>query len=65
MDNTDKVAISAITLMELMPGIRNKRELYTLNKFLLVCNIRVYYVNEQINLHAVLRRHIHSRERLP
>ena len=53
LNNTIEVAVSAVTLMELIQGIRNKQELYTLNKLLSATTIRVYYINEEINLHAV------------
>ncbi len=53
LNNTAEIAISAISLMELIQGIRNKQELYTLHKFLLSNAIRVYYVSEEINLHAI------------
>lgn len=53
INKTTEMAISAVTLMELIQGIRNKQELYTLNKFLLANSVRVYYINEEINLHAI------------
>src|SRR5262249_24705628 len=53
LNHTDKITISAVTLMELIQGIRDKKELYMLNKMLAVKAVRVYYINEQINLHAV------------
>lgn len=49
----DVISISAITLMELMQGLKNKQELYLLNKFLLAREIRIHYVNEAINIHAI------------
>lgn len=53
INDTAEIAISAITLMELIQGIKNKQELYILNKFLLANSIRIYYINEEINLHAI------------
>ncbi len=49
----EEVNISAVTLMELIQGIRNKQELYSLNKFLSANSIRIRYINEEINLHAI------------
>jgi predicted nucleic acid-binding protein len=56
------ISISAVTLMELIQGVKNKQELYMLNKFLLANQIRIHYVNENINLHAIhlLEEHILS-----
>lgn len=51
--NMDELSISAVTLMELIQSLRNKQELYTLNKFLLARSIRIHYINEAINLHAI------------
>ena len=53
LKNTSEITISAVTLMELIQGVRNKQELYTLNKLLSAKSIRVYYINEEINLHAI------------
>jgi predicted nucleic acid-binding protein len=49
----NEIAVSAITWMELIQGVRNKKELNTLNKFLVVKDISIYYVNEAINMHAI------------
>lgn len=51
--NTIEIAISAITLMELIQGIRNKQELHTLHKFLSTNDIQILYINEEITLHAI------------
>lgn len=46
-------AISSVTLMELIQGARNKDELFIINKFIHANKIPVYYINEEINLHAI------------
>ena len=51
--NSQEISISAVTLMELIQGAKNKRELNLINKFLHENAIRVYYINEEINLHAI------------
>lgn len=49
----DEITMSAITLMELIQGVKNKQELRLINKFLHANTIRVYYINEEINLRAI------------
>lgn len=49
----NEIAMSAITWMELIQGVRNKKELNILNKFLILHNISIYYINEKINMHAI------------
>lgn len=51
--STDNIAISAITMMELMQGVKNKQELYILRKFLVANHIRTLHLNEEISSHAV------------
>jgi predicted nucleic acid-binding protein len=53
LSNTEEISISAVTLMELIQGVKNKQELQTINKFLHANTIRVYYITEEINLHAI------------
>lgn len=53
LQQTTSITISAVTLMELIQGVRNKQELSTLHKFLLANTIQVHYLNEEINLHAI------------
>lgn len=60
LHNSIDVSISAVTLMELIQGVRNKQELYLLNKFLLANKIRIHYINENINLHAIHLLENHS-----
>lgn len=47
------IHISSVTWMELIQGVRNKNELYTINKFIHANEIKVYYINQEINLHAI------------
>ena len=51
--STDNMAISAVTMMELIQGVKNKQELYTLRKFLVANDIRTLHLNEEISSHAV------------
>ena len=53
LHRTTNITISAVTLMELIQGVRNKQELSNLHKFLLANTIQVHYLNEEINLHAI------------
>jgi len=53
LNNAGKISISAVTLMELIQGMKNKQELSVFNKFLSVNSIRIHYINEEISLHAV------------
>ncbi len=41
---TSEIGISAVTLMELIQGVRNKQELQLLHKFLTTNSIRVFYL---------------------
>jgi predicted nucleic acid-binding protein len=50
---TDNMAISAVTMMELIQGVKNKQELYTLRKFLAANEIRTLHLNEEISSHAI------------
>ena len=49
----DSMAISAVTMMELIQGVKNKQELYTLRKFLAANEIRTLHLNEEISSHAI------------
>lgn len=53
LNASSEIFISAITQMELIQGIKNKQELHTLHKFLSTSDIRIFYINEEINLHAI------------
>jgi len=47
------VAVSAVNVMELIQGIKNKEELRLINKFLRVNDIHIYTINEEITFHAM------------
>lgn len=50
---TPAISVSAVTLMELIQGMKNKQELTLLNKFITANQIKVFYINAEINLHAI------------
>lgn len=52
LDKLDDIAISAVTYMELVQGLRNKSELRSLRLALAHWNARIVYLNEQITLRA-------------
>jgi predicted nucleic acid-binding protein len=45
--------ISVITYMELLQGMRNKKELHTLQDFLKQCSIKIIQISENISTHAM------------
>lgn len=49
----DQIAVTAVTVMELIQGARNKGELKLINKFLHTNAIRTYMINEEITTHAI------------
>ena len=51
--STNDISISAVTMMELIQGVKNKQELYTLRKFLVANEIRTLHLNEEISSHAI------------
>lgn len=53
LQDTTGVKVSAVTLMELIQGVKSKQELYMLNKFLQINRIHIYYLNEEITIHAI------------
>ena len=59
IENTDNFFISVITYMELVQGMRNKRELNELRKSLRIWNARILYLTEDISSKAMfyIERH--------
>ena len=53
IENTDKFLISAVTYMELVQGMRNKKELNTLRQALHAWNARILYISEEISAKAM------------
>ena len=53
IENTDKFLISAVTYMELVQGMRNKKELNTLRQALHAWNARILYISEGISAKAM------------
>ena len=51
--NMDDFAISSITYMELVQGMRNKDELRLLQKTLRQWNVKTIYINEEISARAL------------
>lgn len=51
--STENISISAVTMMELIQGVKNKQELYVLRKFLSANEIKILYINKEINLQAM------------
>lgn len=51
--STQEIAMSAVTLMELIQGVRNKQELNLLHKFITSNGIKVLYISHEINMHAI------------
>ena len=53
IDNTSRFSISVITYMELVQGMRNKKELNSLRKALHVWGADILYVSEDISAKAM------------
>jgi len=53
IENTDKFLISAVTYMELVQGMRNKKELNTLRQALHAWNAKILYISEEISAKAM------------
>ena len=53
IDNTDRFSISVITYMELVQGMRNKRELNSLRKALHAWGANILYVSVDISAKAM------------
>ncbi|MFI5342667.1 MAG: PIN domain-containing protein [Chlamydiales bacterium] len=51
--STENISISAVTMMELIQGVKNKQELYVLRKFLSANEIKILYINNEIDLQAI------------
>ena len=62
LDRLDKPALSAVAYMELVQGLRNKRELQTLRTTLRALNAPVLSIDETISNKAMfyLEQHFHS-----
>ena len=59
IENLNGFFISCVTYMELVQGIRNKKELRELRKALLMWNTKILYINEEISTKAMfyIERH--------
>jgi len=53
IENLEEFSISSITYMELLQGMRNKRELNALKKALVAWNARLLQINENISTLAI------------
>ena len=53
IENTDKFLISVVTYMELVQGMRNKKELNTLRQALHTWNAKILYISEEISAKAM------------
>lgn len=53
VENFDNFSISVVTYMELVQGMRNKKELNNLRKALHVWNTRILYISEEISAKAM------------
>lgn len=53
IEDVSEFTISVITYMELVQGMRNKRELNTLRQALKVWNTRILYISEEISVKAM------------
>jgi predicted nucleic acid-binding protein len=53
IENSNNFFISVITYMELVQGMRNKKELNNLRKALLAWNSKILYISEEISVKAM------------
>lgn len=53
IENLNNFFISVVTYMELVQGMRNKRELNNFRKALLVWNSKILYISEEISVKAM------------
>jgi predicted nucleic acid-binding protein len=53
IENLESIAVSVITYMELVQGMRNKKELNQLRKFLRTWDAGLLYLNEEISVKAM------------
>ena len=53
IENSDNFSISVITYMELVQGMRNKKELNSLRQALHTWNTKILYISEEISAKAM------------
>ncbi len=53
IENSSKFFISVVTYMELVQGMRNKKELNNLRKALHIWNAKILYISEEISAKAM------------
>ena len=53
IENASKFFISVVTYMELVQGMRNKKELNNLRKALHIWNAKILYISEEISAKAM------------
>ncbi len=53
VENTKNFFLSVVTYMELVQGMRNKRELNELRKALHIWNSKILYISEEISIKAM------------
>jgi len=53
IENSDNFSISVITYMELVQGMRNKKELNNLRQALHAWNAKILYISEEISIKAM------------
>jgi predicted nucleic acid-binding protein len=53
IENSNNFSISVVTYMELVQGMRNKKELNTLRQALKIWNTQILYVSEEISAKAM------------
>jgi predicted nucleic acid-binding protein len=53
IENSNNFSISVVTYMELVQGMRNKKELNSLRQALKIWNTQILYVSEEISAKAM------------
>lgn len=53
IENSTNFFISVVTYMELVQGMRNKKELHNLRKALNIWNAKILYISEEISIKAM------------
>lgn len=53
IENSNNFFISVVTYMELVQGMRNKKELNSLRKALYIWNAKILYISEEISAKAM------------
>ncbi len=53
IENSNNFFVSVVTYMELVQGMRNKKELNTLRKALHIWNAQILYISEEISAKAM------------